>query len=480
MNDFYKIIKITLIKIWGQIIITHSGMLSDITRDKMMFGPYEYIPEKFLLVNNKSKDENCLDTLPNNRDDSIEPLLEKSSDDGAVIDSTALNGGGLILTRNCNLRCSYCSESSREGQNNDLTIADIDCFIGEIIKRVAIKNLITDKEDDLVFTLTGGGEPTYDWDMFERTIETIRSKEKLNAIKIHISLTTNGILNDYQRNYIVNNIDSIMVSYDGMSEIQDKNRIMATGIGSSKVVEESISYFVKNGCQTTIRSTMWFSDFNRMIEIFNNMCDKFDMKMIKWSILPVIPTGRAKRKMDTEDMGNYDFFKYYIELIDYTNAKSDVYIIDCPLFPKKIAKIYCGALSVHCQSLWLMPEKTITTCIELGKNAPVVANVDNNCIKYTAYHDKLLQKYKEKYSVCKDCVAFEICKGGCPARHIVADQLLNDAIKTWECEMIQEYWNYVLLQLSSGNACLGWDAEQVIVNGSCNANILKIIRGDNK
>lgn len=82
-----------------------------------------------------------------------------------------VNAMGICTTYKCNLRCNYCGYSSTEKDNNKLPICDVELFIKDIIKKSKIKQMVTGKQEPLIIYYTGGGEPTFDWDLFTQCDE---------------------------------------------------------------------------------------------------------------------------------------------------------------------------------------------------------------------------------------------------------------------------------------------------------------------
>ena len=74
-------------------------------------------------------------------------------------------------------------------------------------------------------------------------------------IKATIGLTTNGILNDLQRKYIFDNVDYVLISFDGTKYFQNKNRKTFNGKDTFDIVDKTICFFDNNNfnydCYTT-------------------------------------------------------------------------------------------------------------------------------------------------------------------------------------------------------------------------------------
>ncbi len=105
------------------------------------------------------------------------------------MDKITVSDAGICLTYNCNLRCTYCGYSSSNNSNDKLKQSDIEVFIKDIIKKRTIKKLITKKDEPLVISFTGGGEPTYEWDLLQNVIFFIKSQCEDNNIPLYLKMT---------------------------------------------------------------------------------------------------------------------------------------------------------------------------------------------------------------------------------------------------------------------------------------------------
>lgn len=67
-------------------------------------------------------------------------------------------------------------------------------------------------------TLTGGGEPTFNWNNFTYFVEQLKKEATENNIDVEVYLITNGVLSKKKLEYICENIDSIQISNERVLE----------------------------------------------------------------------------------------------------------------------------------------------------------------------------------------------------------------------------------------------------------------------
>lgn len=89
--------------------------------------------------------------LPTDEDyNSVFSSLSKINSDEMAMNKITLTQFGLCLTYNCNLRCNYCGYSSVNNNHHRLELSDIELFVIDILKKKAIKKLLTGINEPLV------------------------------------------------------------------------------------------------------------------------------------------------------------------------------------------------------------------------------------------------------------------------------------------------------------------------------------------
>lgn len=388
-------------------------------------------------------------------------LMSLNADEMSM-DKITINEIGICLTYNCNLRCTYCGFSSTNENEDTLKISDVEACIKDIILKYTIKKLITGKSDPLHVYFTGGGEPTYNWKLFQETVLLIKRQCIRNNVPVEIQMTTNGMLTDEQIDFISHNFDGLTVSYDGIESTHNRNRVSPTCRNTNLIVEHTIEEIARRGVPLTIRTTIWQQDYCRMKEMYHHIFSLVSKEDdVDWSIYPTLFEGRAREHINgKEEMTYKGFLRNYIDLIEYVileEGERRAKAISASILNNNISKIFCGAYKK--ENLWLLPNKKIVTCIEPKDEMVCVGEISNGKVKYQAkYQDKLLKIAQTKYLECRECIAYRFCKGGCPVWH------LRDSSKHYqapECLLQKEYWEYILEAVVSGKYSFGWQVEKM-------------------
>ena len=381
------------------------------------------------------------------------------------------------MTYKCNLRCAYCSESSKE-IGDTIGYEHIRIFLGEIFKRWKIRNILDGEnaEDVLHIFITGGGEPSYDFEVLSSTFRLIHEKSQNNGIPVNISITTNGVCDESARKLIAANCDRIMVSYDGLPELQNRNRKTAKGFTTSETVEESIRFFANNAKHpVTIRTTLWYEDVNKLREMADYIFTNYANNII-WSVFPVNPYGRAwARIRNSNNLDKYDFAAGFVDVVNYVKEKYRGCSVETSFFDPTTKAFFCGGLACSVKTPWLLPGGAVVACMEQGGRVPF-AKIANGRFELTDLHsDALLAMTQKKLEECRKCLVYRFCKGGCPAAHITNRKNGLKGIP-WSCEMYVRFGRIMIESLLSGQNFFGWHLEPINAKGLSSGDAFKMVK----
>lgn len=142
----------------------------------------------------------------------------------------------FIVTRDCNLRCTYCYEKHKENYSMSFEIAKkaVD-FLFEEDEHQSI--IINNKDADCVILEFIGGEPLIEIKLIDKILDYFLDKAiSLNhrwARKFMISMSSNGVLyfskdvQDFLHKY--EGKVSLNISIDGNKQLHDKCRLFPDG-----------------------------------------------------------------------------------------------------------------------------------------------------------------------------------------------------------------------------------------------------------
>lgn len=151
-------------------------------------------------------------------------------------------GGFLNLTQKCNLKCKYCFVVQQPLEMDYKTAKDAVIFYA--------KNALEEKREPMITFF--GGEPMLRYkEVVKPLVKFIRSTYG----DFDISITTNGTLNNEEvYEFFKKNNVGMLLSIDGMKEIQDFNRPYHNGRGSFDDID--VQLYLKYYPNGTFRATV--------------------------------------------------------------------------------------------------------------------------------------------------------------------------------------------------------------------------------
>ena len=399
--------------------------------------------------------------------------VESVLKDKKMQEYTAINKlltvAGIAVTYDCQLRCNYCGNNSTENNTHKTDINDVICFVKYLIKNVKVKKIIDNTTNGLTIYLSGGGEPTYDWNLFCNVVDTIHELCDKENIACNINLTSNGILTQKQIEYICKNIQTIMISFDGIPQIQNKNRRFNDKSMTSDCVVNTIKSLDEYGSNYNIRSTLWHEDLKYLEDMFHFIYDNFK-NFGAWSINTITSAGRANgysAKVKERDID--DFFDTYIKIKNEAMDKYGKSNLGLLFITNELCGLICGIADAN--SPFLYPNKNIGICVDAADLSPIVGGIVNGkVVMKPSYSKEIFDVYFNRYHECKKCIAFRFCAGGCPIKRMRAN---NISSADFEYEIIKKYYTYIFEKILEGEQPFGWYGKKIHVK-ELNGDIIQM------
>lgn len=428
------------------------------------FGEWIFDPEYlFLYKSSCAKDVlfQARDILAGQRKRYIIDELLKDEPCSEEADILPWNPIGICPTYCCNLKCKYCGYSSKADNSAPVSISMVETFLNDVVKRYLISKRLRAIDNPLVLFISGGGEPSYEWGLLKNIICYFRNLCKMHGIKEYINVTTNGILNNAQIDFMSENIQEIMVSYDGLPNLQNGNRPTAYGKSTNRAVENTIKRFSAANIKLTVRSTIWPDDYNRLYDMYSHILSIIENKeFFSWSVNPVAYEGRATEYEQQLHVPEKSFVSYYLDFLERIlreNGEDEVKRIGTPFITNDYSRLYCGALNGR--QPWLLPNGDIVMCLESPNYENIIAHVEKERIYYNRQGDiNITPTIKMQVKKCQGCIAVGFCNGGCPVWFMRRKS--SDA-EPVECLAQREYCHRLIRALINGTYSWGWQLNPI-------------------
>lgn len=338
----------------------------------------------------------------------------------------------LLLTNQCQLRCTYCYASAGEYTPQELTLELAQAAIDEVCRQVQAMGL-----PEFEVSFHGGGEPTFAWGLLTQAVEYTRQK----PLPAKITLTSNGIWSEKQIDWILNNLDSVSLSMDGAPVTQDRNRPLISHGASSpyvlRVIEAMDRAEYPYGIRLTAVQPWTLPDDIRFI------CE--ETKCQSMQVEPAFNVKRGGHSEPTEEEVA-GFVKAYLDAYEIaTQAGRRLHYSGARL--GLVSTVFCtapyGALIANADG-------EMVACYEIaGDDHPLarlstIGHIEDG--RVVVDHDArnhLHGLIDERRATCRDCFCYWSCAGDCYARVFAAGDHLQQGGR---CEINRRITEKLLLR----------------------------------
>jgi len=372
--------------------------LSFLANEAMVYYIKDKLAGKQIFVNDEV--DQFLDTIRFWKPDLLPPEPSSSNEYHPTI-------GVLLMTGDCNMRCTYCYARGGEAPDLQMTfpLAQI------IIDRVCENAYKTGKK---IFSLTfhGGGEPTLNWDVMTDAVEYAKGQ----GLPCEVNMSTNGVWTSQQRKFILKHFNNLSISFDGTRAIQDKQRPLANGESSFDAVMETIRSLDEVNFHYGIRITTTPDFFESLPESIAFLCE--ETKCRNFQVEPCYSSIRGEYADPTEEQIQ-SFIDAFLKAFEIaSNSKCFLYYSGAR--PWQITTSFCSAPE---NGLVVTPQGDIVTCFETcDRRHPLISKfvignisssgIEINMEKLRKFHNK----QQERRRLCKGCFCYWHCGGDCATK----------------------------------------------------------------
>lgn len=313
----------------------------------------------------------------------------------------------LFLTTSCNLCCTYCYASAGDVPHKSMPLEVALRGIDFVAANAARKN-----EPFFEVLYHGGGEPTVHWRVLVASSEyACRKAAELN-LESRCAVASNGVLTDAQIDWMITNLHSVNLSFDGLPEAHDRHRLTADGRASSARVIHTIRRFDEAGFPYGLRVTVTRDQIAALPDSIDFICDHFSTEQIQ--VEPAYRLGRWSKAPSAE---TEEFISSYRQArirarrhgreIGYSAARLGI-----------LTNHFCG---VSRDSFALSPDGRVSSCYEVFSEDQPLANVffygspgENGAYTFDpAALTRLRSLGVENRAFCRGCFARWTCAGDC-------------------------------------------------------------------
>jgi uncharacterized protein len=260
----------------------------------------------------------------------------------------------------------------------------------------------------------------------------------------HVSLVSNGVWSTSQREWILHNLDSLSISFDGIQETQDRQRPFASGRGSFKAVMRTIEALDQAGFSYGIRMTATAPWRGRLPEDVRFICEETGCPAMQ--VEPAFNTRRGQHQGPTQEESEA-FIEAFMEAFEIA-SQAGRQLTYSGARPWLLAQTFCtapyGALIVNAGG-------NLVSCYEIASESHMLAKmstvghvINSQIVVDEGARSRLLTYLEEKRARCRDCFCYWHCAGDCYTRSFV---VTGDGLQapSPRCHMNREITARILL-----------------------------------
>jgi uncharacterized protein len=185
----------------------------------------------------------------------------------------------LITTRTCNISCVYCDFGGPTSRSKHMEPA-----VAEAAIRWMAGHLAATGRD--LFTLHFfGGEPLVAGALVEFAVDTLRSVCKSYNLDSYVDISTNGVMSDQRLEWLATHLDSVILSFDGPPEFQNRNRPGRNGRPTFEAVDRTARRLMSANIELCLRSCITRDSVLRMPEMTRWMIETYRPAIINFEPL---------------------------------------------------------------------------------------------------------------------------------------------------------------------------------------------------
>jgi len=323
----------------------------------------------------------------------------------------------IDLTKNCNLRCSYCFTK----------INEVNFQLPKIEKTMLFKIIdwffddeVSGSPDNLPLEINfWGGESLLAWDLILETIQYAEAKAKKTQKIVKFNGTTNGtLLTPEKFDFLFKNQIYLLVSLDGIEETHNTNRKYINGKGTFQDIMQNLFYILERFPQQPVRISLTREIAQNFFDIIFRLHTEYKINVFHYSV--VVEEEWTEADFIKFEQELQKLFLYYITQKEL-NPNFYIHNFETLLSRENAQIIYpCGAGTSY---LAITCDGSIYPCHRFNKfNDFRTWEEKETCIGHVEYGFKdnhfsklFINSNNHIPDKCKNCSVYPKCKIGCYA-----------------------------------------------------------------
>ena len=243
------------------------------------------------------------------------------------------------------------------------------------------------------------------------SLEYARGAASRLKLNVKAYSATNGVMNDSQIDWIIQNLNGLSVSFDGLPSAHDKHRLTVLGQGSSAQVERSLRRIDAAGFPYGIRVTVTADQIANLSDSIRHICSNFNAQRVQ--VEPAYQLGRWNDAASSETESFIEAFPA-AELVAKEHGRS---LLFSAARVGALTNHFCGITQ---DSFALSPDGNVSACYEVfSEDNPFSGSFFYGRPNGTGYEfnlpvlNNLRRQAVQHREFCSGCFAKWTCAGDC-------------------------------------------------------------------
>jgi uncharacterized protein len=347
----------------------------------------------------------------------------------------------FLPTFDCNLRCVYCYARSGE-----LSQQQLSPNVARAAVDLIVQNALAIGLKGIEVAFHGGGEPTLAWSLLTEIVDYAKTTTEATGLKLHTALVTNGVLSSKQREWLVQNISHVQVSFDGPADLQNIQRPLSHGGKTFEQVMETIRFFEAKQYNYSINTVITGASLTRMTELVDFFAHHTTQRTLKFE--PMFECGRCVYSGWTTPDPSV-FVQEFLKAWKYAAIQS-IELLCSSSYRTTLTSTFCGASG---SNFVVTPEGNVTACQEVSSLDDERANIfvygvyDQENSRFVINHERrqaLAKRNIHNMPACANCAIKWHCGGECMVKSL-ANGSLFDPTQNHHCSVTKMLYTEQIL-----------------------------------